>query len=669
MRAKISISFLIVSLTAHAYCMCLASTAGECCLSRLVDSLRQSDSPDSDDYVKRMSEYISGNGSSINLMLDSLRRERKSAATDTLCDICEADSVLTLAERNKKLYDNFSEYLNQRKFTKFLRKIFLRPERDTTMLDKVIDERLQFIPLTGYRIANIDIEPRNIYTNPKSLAQKFMMGTHVRTRRMTVRQDLMFGVGDTLDPTLIVENLQLLRSRSVFYDVHFVIEPVDAHSTNVNVRVVSRDKWTMGFGGRANGSGKAYGEISESNFLGFGSKLKYRLSMDWRKMKYHGSLFSYNVPNLLGSFYGSEMDLGRSFDHRIANIKLSKEIMVPNDYELGGQITAEQVEFQFVKANAADTIYYADMNFWTGFSHKLPDTELSIFSMLRYYNVKYFKRNRIVLNDTPLLVDAFNNPYFHNRQFFLASVGLYYQSSRMTTNVYQYGIKENIPIGVNAEILIGYMEGEFHSGPYIGAVFKRGNFFSFGYMAQKVSYGTFYSELTHKAYQSALNIEIDYFTNLLRLGDFRIRHFVSLTYTSGWNRTDGSNEVLAFTTQSGPRGIREHLIGKKRFTLSNETVLFTPWAPAGFRIVLYGYADIGFIGGSNNMFKNDFYASVGVGLRVRNERLVFKTLQLRLSIGFGKIGLIKNDWFRVNTSYRMESMNFKPEPPEIVPYE
>ena len=79
--------------------------------------------------------------------------------------------------------------------------------------------------------------------------------------------------------------------------------------------------------------------------------------------------------------------------------------------------------------------------------------------------------------------------------------------------------------------------------------------------------------------------------------------------------------------------------------LNTETVLFTPYQPLGFRIALFGFADFGLLGYSPNIFKNEFYTSFGIGIRLRNERLVFNTIQIRLGLALGK-----PDWSKANIS-------------------
>ena len=111
------------------------------------------------------------------------------------------------------------------------------------------------------------------------------------------------------------------------------------------------------------------------------------------------------------------------------------------------------------------------------------------------------------------------------------------------------------------------------------------------------------------------------------------------------------------------------MIGTNRMILNTETVLFSPYHPLGFRIAFFGFADFGLIGYSPNIFKNEFYTSLGIGVRLRNERLVFNTIQIRLGIAFGKPGLVESEYFRLSNATRLEQWRYRPTRPEIVTFE
>jgi hypothetical protein len=79
--------------------------------------------------------------------------------------------------------------------------------------------------------------------------------------------------------------------------------------------------------------------------------------------------------------------------------------------------------------------------------------------------------------------------------------------------------------------------------------------------------------------------------------------------------------------------------------LKYEYVLFTPWFFYGFRFAPYLFADVGFISSSRNpLIQSSLYAALGLGVRIRNESLAFKTIVL----SFGYLPKVLEDqsrWF------------------------
>ena len=169
--------------------------------------------------------------------------------------------------------------------------------------------------------------------------------------------------------------------------------------------------------------------------------------------------------------------------------------------------------------------------------------------------------------------------------------------------------------------------------------------------------------------RSAVDVDLRWFSNLLSVRRSRIRQFLSLNYTQGWNRGRGNDESIRFTTSNGLQMLDEYLIGTNRMVLNTETVFFTPYQPLGFRIALFGFADFGLIGYSSNIFRNDFVSTIGVGARLRNERLVFNTVQIQLGVALGKKGLLACDYFDLSNYTRLEQYRYRPTRPEIVPFE
>ena len=168
---------------------------------------------------------------------------------------------------------------------------------------------------------------------------------------------------------------------------------------------------------------------------------------------------------------------------------------------------------------------------------------------------------------------------------------------------------------------------------------------------------------------SAIDIDLRWFSNLMMVRRSRIRQFLSLNYTQGWNRTHGNDESIRFTTANGLQMLDESMLGTNRMILNTETVLFTPYQPLGFRIAFFGFADFGLIGYSPNIFKNDFVSTLGVGVRLRNERLVFNALQIRVGVALGKKGLLACDYFDISNYTRLAQYRYRPTRSEVVPFQ
>jgi hypothetical protein len=91
----------------------------------------------------------------------------------------------------------------------------------------------------------------------------------------------------------------------------------------------------------------------------------------------------------------------------------------------------------------------------------------------------------------------------------------------------------------------------------------------------------------------------NYISNLSYLGRSRIRNFVNIDYTRGFDRY--SDEYLVYRCENGFSGFRNDSIGNdQRLSLSIESVLFSPVSLYGFRFAVFGFADFAFLFGTND---------------------------------------------------------------------
>ncbi len=97
---------------------------------------------------------------------------------------------------------------------------------------------------------------------------------HIRTRASVVRRQLLFRSGERFSRHVLDESERILRGDRYFYDAR--IEPVRYRNGVVDVRVTTRDVWTLNPGisfGRSGGQNTSGFELEELNVLGSGAEV------------------------------------------------------------------------------------------------------------------------------------------------------------------------------------------------------------------------------------------------------------------------------------------------------------------------------------------------------------------------------------------------------------
>jgi hypothetical protein len=208
---------------------------------------------------------------------------------------------------------------------------------------------------------------------------------------------------------------------------------------------------------------------------------------------------------------------------------------------------------------------------------------------------------------------------------------------------------------------------EFKNRTYLGGEASIGN------KDDKLGYLYFYSAFSTylnkgNTEQGLLSLRLNYFSNLLNLGNFRVRNFVYLQYTRGFGRY--TNEYLKFIESNGFSGFKNDSIdGNQRLTLSLESVLFSPVNLIGFRFAFFGFTDFAFLSGTNEILGRGYaLSSIGIGVRVRNDNLIFNTLQIRIGYFPNPPSYSRISTVTVSGEQLLHPENFESPPPEIIPY-
>lgn len=562
--------------------------------------------------------------------------------------------------RNNRLYDSIESKTSRRTVPRMLYNlVFVKPVLDTTSNGQFRDESSLLEPFAGKTIGQIAIERQQVFDPGGGWLERAANNTHMLTRDRVIRRDLLFKPGDKLDPQLIVRTKQLIRSRSYISEIDIAVQPDSVDSTRVNLVITTRDSWTISADGSIRSEGRTMVALSDANIFGSGNSLKFLTNFDRRDFSYGGNMVEYEIPNVLGSFYTAEFNAGRDFYSSLLDIGIQKEFLKPTDYEIGLTYNNIKDKRYMIEQDTSLLVKVRNLDAWAGYSRYLRPIKSSAYLTGRY------NYSRTTLRPE---VGPQYNPALHDQDALLLGLGLYREKFYTANMIYGFGRREYLAAGYKAEAVTGYTWGEFSDAVYLGLSYEAGGFCPIGYIMGGATLGSYIDPADGMWQRSAVDVDLRWFSNLFLLQRSRIRQFISFNYTQGWNRWSGSDESIRFTDTNGLQALNEYAIGTNRMILNSETVLFSPYQPWGFRLAFFGFADFGLLGYDSNIFKNEFFTSFGVGVRLRNERLIFNTIQIRLGIAFGKSGLVDCDYFRISNSTRLEQYRYRPTRPEIVDF-
>lgn len=590
----------------------------------------------------------------------------------TVVDKRDTSFEIEESERVKKFYDSLKSKTHSSGFSRFLYKsLFREPKKISEIYGdgRVIDESKHFEKHQGKTIEDVIIWRLQIFDQDETERdplRRFANKAHILTTQSTIKHDLLFRSGDKVDAEQIVNNKRILKTRNYLSGADIYVVPNTVDTTKVDIVIVTRDKWTISADLRFKGSGKTMLEVYDANFLGWGDKLSIKNHFNRKNFGYRGNLVTYEMPNVYGTFYRAKVELGRSFDEQKYGIELRKDFIKPSDYDVGFSLYDVHEDYYQLYVDTTAMIKYREFGVWGGKSFYMRGLRNSLFLTSKFKTTKF--RERPPIPDEVENKKQFN-PAFHNNKHLLFGFGFYKERFFTSNMIYGFGYNEYLPVGYKTELISGYSWGEHYKNIYLGIDFAKGGFSPGGYFMGRTTLGSYIDPKSGRWTRSGVDVEGRWISNLWTPGSCRVRQFLTLTYTHGWNRWEGNNEVITYTREDGPRTLRDWMIGNTRLVLNTETVIFTPLQPLGFRIAFFGFADFGLLGFNSNPFSNAFCTTLGLGVRFKNERLVFKTIQIRLGIALGKHGVLDNNYFRLSNEHRMDSHRFIPTAPEIVRYE
>ena len=523
-----------------------------------------------------------------------------------------------------------------------------------------------YIKYSGKKIRKIEIQRLNVFgtdinnptsNNPKKI-DDILNSTHFNTNENIIRKNLLFSEGDEISPLLLSDNERLLRQLPYIDDARIIVVPVS--DEEVDILVLTKDVYSLGalytYKGLENGSVSVF----DKNIFGMGHEFGLDVPYNSKDSDSPGIGVHYLANNIGKSFINLKVYFLYGLGEKTYGFDLSRNFVSSTTKYAGGisvrqMYTTEDLDTLLVPA----PLKYNLQDYWLSRSFLINKESVSrIIIGARYTNNNVFDRPII-------LPESYYN--LQNYRIFLGSLALSIQKYYKTNLLYSYGRTEDIPYGGLFKFTAGREFNEFKLRTYLGGEVSLGKSInSVGYFYNYAGLSTYFNE--NHTEQGILSLGMNYFSNLVTMGNIKIRNFVHFDYMRGFNRY--SNEFLKFENVNGFSGFKNDSVnGTQRLSVSLESVLFSPLNIYGFRFAFFGFTDFSFLSGTNEILGNGYsLSSIGVGIRIRNDNLVFNTFQIRIGFFPNPPSYSKIDAVVISGEQLLRPNNFDPGPPSIIPY-
>jgi hypothetical protein len=579
-----------------------------------------------------------------------------------------ADSVVHREEyvKSNEFYDGLKERSKKSGFTKFIiNSIVVNSDwtgesaREAT--EKLTDETQYFSTYEQKEIAQIHILPRGVYADTATyFTAKLANAIHVKTREHIIRQNLLFKEGDKLQASTMILNEEMLRKLNYIADAYIIVAPHDYEDNKVDVFVHTRDQWSIN-ADFAQKSGDEYRVlVFDENILGMGHRLTLGSYLRTASPVMPGYVLGYDVNNFSGSFFDFNFRIDRSYEESLYYAQVQKALIKPTDYAAGASYRLNEISEGQLLIDTSLALKQQIVEAWGGVSVKLKNVKSSLYFMSRLSSTQTFHYGDDVTETL--------NPYYRSPVTLLFSAGIYHESFYRGSYIYNFGVSEDIPYGFNLELTGGRSWDEYANRTYLAAKWSAGHLMGAGYLQESVAYGSFFCD-DFTPQQSALLVNVEYFTKLFRTGKGYMRHFIKTSYTAGFHRLSGERERLTFNGDNSMRILHlPYIGGLNRLLLHLETVYFSPLYFYNFRFAFYGFSDFGWLGDRYRVFSNDLYTTLGFGVRILNDRLIFASIQLQFGYAVINPGHGDNRWIDLGSVQQMRFMRFMPNRPTMVAF-
>lgn len=559
-----------------------------------------------------------------------------------LVSFCQNDSIkqkpdtTSNNERTKLFYNNIKhKALKNKLLTELHRLVFISP--DTNISKKQPQEsHIRFLNQKGKTIRSISfvrldvfgpsVDDTTLIKLPRiaQVANKM----HVYTRQNELKKMLLIHEGDTINPLLLSDNEHIFKESPFIKDARIVLLPDFTDTTLTDVVIITQDIYPIGLIIKQGSLKQTKVGIYNINLWGLGHLQRNLFLINpLSSEKVRFSEGKYRIENISNLFLSGEINYINYPDNKSIGIDFDKKFLTSNTKYAGG--ISFQHNYEIIRDNAFSLLEdkYNNFNSWFGYaiplsvssfqSHNRKNLILSVgIDKIQYLNRLFFTQTSYLkpFNKTLLLLGA------------SISSNAFYRDNLL----FGYGPSEDIPYGSLIGYQFGYSFDENKKRLYAESNYSFGSKISnLGYVNFSFEVGTYY--YVNHLEDGIIKSKISFASKLYTHYYHHYRHYLNINYARGINMI-GSEHII-INDKYGIRGLKSNtLVGTQKLSMNLESVMFSPFYILGFRFSTFSFFDLGFIGEESRfIFNQKMYSGLGIGIRIKNENLVFNTFQLRFA--------------------------------------
>lgn len=559
-------------------------------------------------------------------------------------------------------------------FTKFLGKLLIRNPKSKSQSREWVN-RPGFEHTHGKIIRNIEIttlDPFGYSVNdttrkPERWVEKAGNTLHIKSKKIAIRNYLLFSKNKVLDSVIILETERLLRRQQFVRRVVIEANPVGKDSVDVKIRVL--DAWSSFITPSMSSSGFK-GKFKERNFMGVGHTFSNRI--DHRtsdgKTGYSGN---YLIPNIYHTYINSNIRFTNDLENNQYKTMAFNRPFYSSNVKWAGGVELSELRFNDSIPDAQEVferqhVNYFQQRYWAGYSFKLNDIVRSsrLIDNRLITSIGYTGKN---FADVPEV--AFDSiGFYSNERHLLLNIALSSNSYVQDSYLFRNDEIEDVPIGRLYSVTTGLRRKREQYQFYLGLKYSFGNYHKFGYLGADFQAGSYFDK--GEFYQAALNIRLNYFTRIIELGSWRLRQFMAYNIVYGLERDPVYMDKINLLGDAGIIGFNNTVRGNKKTLLTLQTQTYTPGDVLGFRFNPFLNLNLALISDKGkSLTKSPLYSKISLGALITNDYFVIDHIRISLSY-YPYVPKDGSHIFEMSgsSSNNIRIPNFISGQPDVVPY-